>query len=133
MAGEVLKTEYKEFENFLREIVDERERKFEDKLLNGSSINIILVAPHAADASRAAALVDDIFRLKRLNASTVESFGKLVRLACVSCIKGVTYENVMAFLDRFPPNPPIVGECLKLLGITEDQMHKIGVKTTAEG
>lgn len=134
MAGEALKREYKEFENFLREIVDERERKFEDKLLDGSSINIILAAPHAADASRAAALVDDIFNLKKSNsASTVESFGKLVRLACVSCIKGVTYDNVMLFLDKFPPNPPFVEECLRLLGITEDQMRRIGIKPAEIG
>ena len=133
MAEEVLETEYKEFENFLRGIVEERERKFEYKLLNGSSINIILVAPHAADASRAATLVDDIFGLKKSNsASTVESFGKLVRLACISCIKGVTYNNVMLFLDKFRSNPPFVGECLRLLGINEDQMRQIDIKPTEE-
>lgn len=115
--------EARELEDFFREIVDER--KFTADLLDGSSVDFILVAPHAADASRAAALVDNIIIIQ---SSRTENFGKLVRLACVSCIKGVTYENVMAFLDRFPQNPPIVRECLRLLGITEDQMHRIGIK-----
>lgn len=124
MATEESKAEARKFEDFLRGIAADRE--FTDTLLDGSSINIILVTPHAADASRAAALLDRINLVSSI--SRAEDFGKLVRLACVSCIKGLTYENVMAFLDKFPPNPPIVLECLRLLGITEDQMQQIGIK-----
>lgn len=128
MATEESKAEAREFEDFLRGIAADRE--FTDTLLDGSSINIILVVPHAADASRAAALVDRIIDTKLI--STVENFGRLIRLACVSCIKGVTYENVVAFLDKFPPNPPIVRECLRLLGITDEQMQKIGIESAEE-
>ena len=130
MTMDKSETAAKEFEKFLREIADGL--TFEDKLLDGTPINIILDVPHAANASRAAALVDDIIRDTKTRSSTVESFGKLIRLSCVSCIKGVTYENVMAFLNRFPPNPPIVKECLRQLGITDEQMKKIGINPNEE-
>ena len=130
MTMDKSKTAAKEFEKFLRELADGRE--FADKLLDGTPINIILGVPHAADASRAAALVDDITEKREDGASTVESVGKLIRLSCVSCIKGVTYENVMAFLYKFPPNPPIVKECLRQLSITDGQMKKIGINPNEE-
>ena len=130
MTMDESKTAAKEFEKFLRDISYGRE--FADKLLDGTPVNIILDGPHAPSASRAAALLDDIITKKDLEASAVESIGKLVRLSCVSCIRGVTDENVMAFLRRFPPNPPIVKECLRQLCITDEQMKRIGIEPNEE-
>lgn len=125
------KTDAREFEDFLKGITADRE--FADKLRDGSPINIILSVPHAADADRAATLVDHITTMKRSgNDSTAADFGKLIRLACVSCIGGVNYDNVMAFLENFPPLPPVVKECLKLLGITDEQMQILGIEPIGE-
>lgn len=129
------KTTAREFENFLRNIVKDmpKGREFVAEACDGSQIKMKLVAPHAADANRACILVDKILDHKRLNGDVPSAdFSKLVRLACVTCIKGVTYENVMAVLRAFPTPPPMFSECLRLLGLSDDQMHDIGVKPNVE-
>ena len=120
------------FENFLKEIGQGKEVTVET--LDGSRVKVILVTPHAADANRASELVDKILAQRNtLNSLDTASryLNELITLACVSCIKGVTYENVMGVLRSIPQNSPLVEECLKLMGLNENQMQGIGIKLEA--
>lgn len=50
-----------------------------------------------------------------------------MRLACVSCIDGVTDENVMALLDEVGPPFPLVLKCLKLMMADEADVERVGM------
>ena len=54
---------------------------------------------------------------------------KLMRLACVSCVDGVTDENVMAFLDEVGPSSPLALKCLKILRVDEADAERVGMIT----
>ena len=63
----------------------------------------------------------------RPGANAKDVSGKLMRLACVSCIDGVTDEYVMAFLDGVGPSFPLVLKCLKLMGVEEADAERVGM------
>ena len=94
------------------------------EMRDGSRVKITLTPPHASDAGRASRIIKGISPESNIEASR----NSLTILACCSCIEEVNHDNVMEFLSHFrtPQGEAVVAECLKLLGIGDDYLKKLG-------
>ena len=121
MASAENVTDTKEFFDRLNE-----GRKFREKTTDGKSVEFTLRSPRVESVELASEIVGSL-DYPQLGVSESDARKKLVRLACVSCIEGVTDENIMAFLDEIDEESPVVRKCLGLLGVDDDDMGRIGM------
>ena len=100
-------------------------RKVVERTIDGEEIELTLRFPSMLEAEQ----VYDIIAGLRYDSDLELERNRLVQIACCICIEGVTFENVIAFLSRFPPMPKVVLECLRLLQIGEDDMQRLKIDT----
>ena len=99
-------------------------QRFVETMIDGRTVELYLHTPHIEDVLRAS----DLFDALNADLEDKETIrGRLMRLACRSCIRGVDGENVVAFLSVFPPIPSVVIACLKLLRVEDDDMRRVGI------
>lgn len=99
-------------------------QRFVETMLDGRTVELYLQTPHIEDVLRASDLLDAL-DAELEDKETIR--GRLMRLACRSCIRGVNGENVVAFLSVFSPIPRVVIACLKLLRVEDDDMRRVGI------
>ena len=102
-------------------------RKYCEKTTDGKSVELTVLSPSVENVELASEIIGSL-DYPRLGVSENDARKKLVRLACTSCIEGVTDENVMAFLDEIDESSPVIRRCLKLLGIDDHDMGRIGIE-----
>lgn len=98
-------------------------RKIVEETIGGEEIELTLRSPSVLDAEQAYDIIAEL----RYDSDLELERNRLIQLACCICIEGVTYENVIAFLGQFPPIPRVVIECLKLLGIGDDDLQRLKI------
>lgn len=101
-------------------------RTYSEKTTDGVAVELTLRSPRVESVELASEIIGSL-DYPQLGVSENDVRKKLVRLACVSCIDGVTDENVMAFLDEIDQESPVVRKCLKLLGVDDDDMGRVGM------
>lgn len=101
-------------------------RTYHEKTADGGAVELTLRSPSVESVDLASEIVGSL-DYPRLGVSENDMRKKLVRLACVSCIEGVTDENVMAFLDEIGEESLVVRKCLRLLGVDDNDMGRIGM------
>lgn len=99
--------------------------KIVERTIDGEEIELSLRSPSILEAEQ----VYDIIAGLRYDSDLELERNRLIQLACCICIEGVTFENVIAFLGRFPPMPKVVVECLKLLRIGNDDLQRLKIDT----
>lgn len=102
-------------------------RKFREKTADGKSVELTLRSPSVESVELASEIVGSL-DYPKLGVSENDARKKLVRLACVICIDGVTDENIMAFLDEIDESSPVIRRCLKLLGLDDQDIERIGIE-----
>ena len=100
-------------------------RKIVEKTIDGEEIELTLRFPSMLEAEQAYDIVADL----RYDSDLELERNRLIQLACCICVEGVTFENVIAFLSRFPPMPKVVMESLRLLQIGEDDLQRLKIDT----
>ena len=100
-------------------------RKIVERTIDGEDIELTLRFPSVLEAEQ----VYDILANLRYDSDLDLERNRLIQLACCICIEGVTFENVIAFLSRFPPMPRVIMECLRLIQIGEDDMQRLKIDT----
>ena len=100
-------------------------RKVVERTIDGEEIELTLRFPSMLEAEH----VYDIIAGLRYDSDLELERNRLVQIACCICIEGVTFENVIAFLSRFPPMPKVVLECLRLLQIGDDDLQRLKIDT----
>ena len=100
-------------------------RKVVERTIDGEEIELTLRFPSMLEAEQ----VYDIIAGLRYDSDLELERNRLVQIACCICIEGVTFENVIAFLSRFPPMPKVVLECLRLLQIGDDDLQRLKIDT----
>ena len=100
-------------------------RKIVEETIDGEEIELTLRSPSMIEAEQAYDIIADL----RYDSDLELERNRLIQLACCICIEGVTFENVIAFLGRFPPMPKVVIECLKLLGISDEDLQRLKIDT----
>ena len=100
-------------------------RKIVEKTIDGEEIELTLRFPSMLEAEQAYDIVADL----RYDSDLELERNRLIQLACCICVEGVTFENVIAFLSRFPPTPKVVMESLRLLQIREDDLQRLKIDT----
>ena len=99
-------------------------RKFRETTISGKSVDLVVVSPSVKSVDLASEIVGSL-DYPPLGVSQNELRKKLVRLACVSCIDGITEDNVMAFLYEIDESSEVIRRCLKLLGLDHDDLKRI--------
>ena len=100
-------------------------RKVVERTIDGEEIELTLRFPSMLEAEQ----VYDIIAGLRYDSDLELERNRLIQMACCICIEGVTFENVIAFLSRFPPMPIVVLECLRLLQIGDDDLQRLKIDT----
>ena len=100
-------------------------RKIVEKTIDGEEIELTLRFPSMLEAEQAHDIIADL----RYDSDLELERNRLIQTACCICVEGVTFENVIAFLSRFPPTPKVVMESLRLLQIREDDLQRLKIDT----